>query len=561
MAGIHRERPGADAIAAVQRASPRSTSATASGCRRACRTATWSPPTTVESIVNTGMGFEGPLHHRAYAGIGTGAAARDRSSPRATTTTSAASTSSATTAPTSSPRPTSTPGAPTTSGSRRSAPATPHSRGCDAIVAAMQYAESLGVGQAAQARPEPTMTFDDRLELTIGGRRLELLSVPGGETTDSLVVWLPDDRIAFTGNLFGPLFGHVPNLVTIRGDRYRDPLAYVASVDRVLALGAERLLTGHFDPIDGADRIAEELTAMRDSMLWVHDRIVDGMKAGTDVHTLMREIVLPDHFDVGEGYGKTSWNVRAIWETVRGLVPPPLDHRALRGARDARSRPTSWPPPAPTRCVDAAARPPRRRATGRGAPPHRSRPRRRARRSPAARARRGRRDPRPARRVDELLGDRVAAPVDRPTGARRREPRRVRLHRHRRARHRRHQRHRPRHRHDVRRRRRHVTVTGTRPPTRPTTTPTSTGFAYHPLEITDPASIDALVASLDRLDVLVNNAGANFPGGRDEWEPDAFAESRRAQPHRPDATHRRLPRPARGQRRSTAARAWSTSCR
>ena len=48
-------------------------------------------------------------------------------------------------------------------------------------------------------------------------------------------------------------------------------------------------------------------------------------------------------------------------------------------------------------------------------------------------------------------------------------------------------------------------------------------FVYHPLEITDAASVDALVASLDRLDVLVNNAGANFPGGRDEWEPDAFA--------------------------------------
>ena len=51
-------------------------------------------------------------------------------------------------------------------------------------------------------------------------------------------------------------------------------------------------------------------------------------------------------------------------------------------------------------------------------------------------------------------------------------------------------------------------------------------FSYRQLELTDPASVDALVASLhglDALDVLVNNAGANLPGGRDEWEPDAFA--------------------------------------
>ena len=42
------------------------------------------------------------------------------------------------------------------------------------------------------------------------------------------------------------------------------------------------------------------------------------MNAGTDVHTLMREVTVPEHFDVGEGYGKTSWNVRAIWENYAG---------------------------------------------------------------------------------------------------------------------------------------------------------------------------------------------------------------------------------------------------
>ena len=188
----------------------------------------------------------------------------------------------------------------------------------DAILAAMEHARSLGAGAVAQSRPVPTRTFADTLALRIGGRDLTLLSVPGGETTDSLVVWSPDDRTLFSGNLFGPLFGHVPNLVTIRGDRYRDPLAYVASLERVLDLAPERLVTGHFDPIDGADLIAEEIVAMRDAMVWVHDRTVDGMNAGTDVHTLMREVRLPEHLDVGEGYGRTAWNVRAIWEQYAG---------------------------------------------------------------------------------------------------------------------------------------------------------------------------------------------------------------------------------------------------
>jgi alkyl sulfatase BDS1-like metallo-beta-lactamase superfamily hydrolase len=187
-----------------------------------------------------------------------------------------------------------------------------------AILAAMEHAESLGAGATAQARPEPSATFDQRLELSIGGRELVLLSTPGGETTDSLVIWLPEHQTAFTGNLFGALFGHVPNLVTMRGDRYRDALSYAESLETVLDLAPVRLLTGHFDPIEGADRIAEEVTAMRDATLWVHDCTVEGMNAGTDVHTLMREIRLPEYFDLGEGYGKTSWNVRAIWENYAG---------------------------------------------------------------------------------------------------------------------------------------------------------------------------------------------------------------------------------------------------
>lgn len=53
------------------------------------------------------------------------------------------------------------------------------------------------------------------------------------------------------------------------------------------------------------------------------------------------------------------------------------------------------------------------------------------------------------------------------------------------------------------------------------------GFEYHQLEVTEGAQAEALAAGLGTLDVLVNNAGATFPGGRDEWEPDAFEDSLR----------------------------------
>ncbi|MHA7649976.1 MBL fold metallo-hydrolase [Mycobacterium sp. ML4] len=169
-----------------------------------------------------------------------------------------------------------------------------------------------------QSVPVVDIDFDDTLTLQVGTRWLELISVPGGETTDSLVVWLPEERICLCGNTFGPIFGHIPNLVTIRGDRCRDALTAIASVERVRELRPKLLVTGHFEPIAGADRIDAELTRLRDAIRYIHDQTVAGMNAGKDVVALMREITLPTEHEVGQGYGKVAWDVRAIWENYSG---------------------------------------------------------------------------------------------------------------------------------------------------------------------------------------------------------------------------------------------------
>ncbi|GIH68045.1 SDR family NAD(P)-dependent oxidoreductase [Sphaerimonospora thailandensis] len=50
------------------------------------------------------------------------------------------------------------------------------------------------------------------------------------------------------------------------------------------------------------------------------------------------------------------------------------------------------------------------------------------------------------------------------------------------------------------------------------------GFRYVRCEMTDRAMISDLASGLDRLDVLVNNAGQNLVG-RGEWDPDVFEEA------------------------------------
>jgi 3-oxoacyl-[acyl-carrier protein] reductase len=51
------------------------------------------------------------------------------------------------------------------------------------------------------------------------------------------------------------------------------------------------------------------------------------------------------------------------------------------------------------------------------------------------------------------------------------------------------------------------------------------GYSYHSLQMRDPDNIAQVAESLTGLDVLVNNAGAIFPNGRNEWEPEAFEAS------------------------------------
>jgi alkyl sulfatase BDS1-like metallo-beta-lactamase superfamily hydrolase len=160
----------------------------------------------------------------------------------------------------------------------------------------------------------PHITVDRRHAFDLGNRRFELISTPGGEAPDSLTVWMPRERIAFTGNLFGPVFLSMPNLCTIRGDKPRSVERYLDSLERVRELDAEMIITGHGEPIRGAAKIRADLDKMHAAVSYVNDATINGMNAGKDVHALMREIQLPAELRIGEFHGKVSWDVRAIWE-------------------------------------------------------------------------------------------------------------------------------------------------------------------------------------------------------------------------------------------------------
>lgn len=180
-----------------------------------------------------------------------------------------------------------------------------------------EHDSGLEQGQR-QSVASPDVLFDRRHSIELGGLQIELISVPGGETTDSTLIWLPQHRVLFSGNTLGPLFPHFPNFYTIRGDKLRFALPYLDAIQTMIDLEPELLITGHFDPIAGAELLQTELCRLRDAVRYVHDKTVAGMNTGKDVFSLMDEIQLPPELEVGQEYGTVPWGVRAIYEGYAG---------------------------------------------------------------------------------------------------------------------------------------------------------------------------------------------------------------------------------------------------
>jgi glyoxylase-like metal-dependent hydrolase (beta-lactamase superfamily II) len=164
----------------------------------------------------------------------------------------------------------------------------------------------------------PDIEVDREFAFELGGRKFQVLSTPGGETLDSLTVWMPNEKVAFTGNLFGPVFLSMPFLNTIRGDKPRLVVNYLKSLDIVRKLGAEILITGHGEPIRGAEKVRADLDRMYDAVSYVNEAVIEGMNAGKDVYALMREIRLPEQLKIGEFHGNVRWAVRAIFHEYSG---------------------------------------------------------------------------------------------------------------------------------------------------------------------------------------------------------------------------------------------------
>lgn len=186
----------------------------------------------------------------------------------------------------------------------------------------------------------PTKTFKDSLDIEVAGVKLHLQHAPS-ETDDEIVVWLPDNRVLLTAEVIqGECF---PNLHTLRGTKYRDPVNWFKSIDKLRGFGAEHMVPSHGRPVSGKPNIEELLTSYRDAIQYVHDQTIRNMNKGLTPDELVEVVSklpphLANHSWLGEFYGTVKHSVREIYVGYLGWFEgdPTLLDPLPRGERAAR---------------------------------------------------------------------------------------------------------------------------------------------------------------------------------------------------------------------------------
>lgn len=173
---------------------------------------------------------------------------------------------------------------------------------------------NIGMLEYGSIKPDITVDDDDVYAFTLGGVEFEVIGAPGAEGADNIVLWLPQQKILISGDFFGPQFPQFPNIFTMRGEKVRKPMEYVASLDKLIALQPEIVIPSHLNPTVGGAEIHANMVRIRDAVKYVHDETVAGMNAGKDVYQLMKEIKLPANLDLVQNHGRVDWAVKSIWE-------------------------------------------------------------------------------------------------------------------------------------------------------------------------------------------------------------------------------------------------------
>lgn len=95
----------------------------------------------------------------------------------------------------------------------------------------------------------PVITFDDHMDIYFGGKTLRLYYYGGGHTDGDLVIYIPEEKVVMTGDLFA---GWGPSIRLIDYNGGGSLAQWPATLDKVMALDFDAVIPGHSGVTDRA---------------------------------------------------------------------------------------------------------------------------------------------------------------------------------------------------------------------------------------------------------------------------------------------------------------------
>jgi glyoxylase-like metal-dependent hydrolase (beta-lactamase superfamily II) len=164
----------------------------------------------------------------------------------------------------------------------------------------------------------PSATFDGELTLDLGNRRVELRFLGRGHTSGDLVVWLPEERICFAGDLVeaqaAPYMGDA-HIGDWRG----------GTLDAVAALGAELMVGGRGPVVRGEAAVMQAIADTRNFLSTLFDGVREVREAGgtpRDAYRLTHERLAPRYAGYPIFEHTMPFNVQRAWDELDGIDHP-----------------------------------------------------------------------------------------------------------------------------------------------------------------------------------------------------------------------------------------------
>lgn len=153
----------------------------------------------------------------------------------------------------------------------------------------------------------PTTTFSDEKTVTVGDRKIELYNVGPAHTRGDVLVFLPDDRLLFSGDIL--FVGGHPVIWDGPIDNWR------RACDRILGLDVDVIVPGH-GPVAGKEEV-NRFRAYLDEMEHEARKRFD---AGLDELEAAKDIALVNFEDWNDAE-RVYANVAALYREFRGRGP------------------------------------------------------------------------------------------------------------------------------------------------------------------------------------------------------------------------------------------------